>query len=537
MRTRPDQTQSHNEAFRPFFWVDAQFRVRAWPEVTARACHRSAHVVIGRHCWEVLGGHGRTRRTGPCPSCPMLDTGTCGTSEPMDAFDPPPDRCAALPLSGPDREAIVWLPLSRLARGTSSDARIEALVLRGALAGRLDSIESMLEGLRRACGADDCELFLMSACGREVYLVDCAGRDRDAFLEQTRMPLGTGYPGTVVMTRKPMFTNRIQQDRLFLRDAVKRRGIHSFLGFPLLQANQPIGYVGLGWRHATVPMDWSLKLLEDIEPLLPLALRDRRGSAGNAGAAADLALRCFGTFEILRDGHPVPLTAFPRRKAIELLKILILQRGVPMHRDQLIELLWPGVSSRAGVNRLHGVLNVLRSRLEPGRRHGVSSYVVSHDDRYHFNIDTRHAVDLYDFLDLVADARRARRRGDEEVAAGQLEEALGLYRGNLFADTDDNEFVDLHRVRLRHTYLDAVRTVAGWKLQHDAHADGIRVLQTALALEPDAVDLQEMLISELLATGRLSEARQQYESCRVALRRYLDMELPPRTRMLTRRLY
>ena len=120
---------------------------------------------------------------------------------------------------------------------------------------------------------------------------------------------------------------------------------------------------------------------------------------------------------------------------------------------------------------------------------------------------------------------------------GRLEDALGLYRGCLFADSDDSEVFEMHRVRLRHSYLDAVRAVARWKLRHDAHEDGIRVLQTALALEPDAVDLQEMLIAELLATGRLSEARQQYESCRVALRRYLDMDPPPRTRALTRQLY
>lgn len=537
MDTGPGQAGNRGDAFRPFFWVDAQFRVRAWPEVTARACHRPARAAIGRHCWEVVGRRGQSRRGGPCAACPILDADACAAGAPSNTCDAPSDRCAALPLSGPDREAIVWLPLSRLARGTAGSARIEALVLRGALAARLDSIEGMLDGLRRACGADDCELFLITASGQEVYLVDCAGRDREAFLEQTRMPLGSGYPGRVAMTRKPLFTNRFQQDRLFLRDAVKRRGIHSFLGFPLLQAGRPLGYVGLGWRHATVPMDWSLKLLADVEPLLPLALRNRRAAADESGTATELALRCFGVFEILCNGHPVPLASFPRRKAVDLLKILTLQRGVPMHRDQLIELLWPGVTPRAGVNRLHGVLNVLRSQLEPGRRHGASAYVVSHDDRYHLDTGARHSVDLYEFLDLIEDARRARRRGDEELAVGRLEDALGLYRGNLFADSDDSEVFEMHRVRLRHSYLDAVRSVARWKLRHDAHEDGVRVLQAALALEPDAVDLQEMLIGELLATGRLSEARQQYESCRVALRRYLDMELPPRTRALTRLLY
>ena len=254
MDTGLGQTRNRGEEFRPFFWVDAQFRVRAWPEVTARACHRPARAAIGRRCWEVVGRRAQARQGGPCAACPILEGDASVASELSNVLHESGDRCAALPLSGPDREAIVWLPLSRMARGATGSARIESLVLRGALAARLDSIESMLDGLRRACGADDCELFLITASGREVYLVDCAGRDREAFLEQTRMPLGAGYPGRVAMTRKPMFTTRFLQDRLFLRDAVKRPGIPSFLGVPRLQAGRPPCNAAHRWRHASLPL-------------------------------------------------------------------------------------------------------------------------------------------------------------------------------------------------------------------------------------------------------------------------------------------
>ena len=51
-------------------------------------------------------------------------------------------------------------------------------------------------------------------------------------------------------------------------------------------------------------------------------------------------------------------------------------------------------------------------------------------------------------------------------------------------------------------------------------------------MEPVDVDLQEMMINQLSRLGRHSEARQQYESCRIALRRQLDMEPPERMRAL-----
>jgi DNA-binding SARP family transcriptional activator len=535
---RLSSVPARGEPFRPFFWVDDRFRVLDWPEATAGALRRPARAAMGRPCWEVIAGNAHT----PPATCRQCQLPRCrALAAAPGRFPPPAARtggCAVLPLPGPARETLVWLPFSSMVPGPAASVRLESLVIRGALAGRLHSIEDTLDGLRRACGADDCELFMLDPAAKEVILVDCEGADRDAFLERTRMPLGIGYPGTITLQQKPRFTNRFQQDELFLRTSVKQRGIHSFLGVPLLAAGQPLGYLGLGWRNAAVPMAWALRVVDDLRTLVTVALHDRPlPLARDAQVDPPLAIRCLGTFEIAQHGRVIEPGAFGRRKALELLKILVLQRGAPLHRDQLAELLWPGVVARSAANRLHGIVNALRSTLERQRHRRSSQYILCRDDHYLFNMQAPHSIDVHQFVDLLAAARSARRQGAEQQALGAYEQAIALYRGDLYADSADDETFEPQRMRLRHSYLDAVRAVAGAKLRAHQDEEALAALRQALALEPVALDLQELLITRLAQIGRMVEARQQYQSCRRALRRHLDMELPARMRALEQLLY
>jgi DNA-binding SARP family transcriptional activator len=425
-----------------------------------------------------------------------------------------------------------------LTTGTVGSAGLEGLVIRGALADRLGSLESVLDGIRCVCGADDCELFLVDPSGREVFLVDCEGHDRAAFMERTRMPLGVGYAGMITLQQQSRFTNHFQHDRSFVRKAVKRRGIRSFVGVPLNHAGRPLGYLGVGWRDDSVPLQWGLRVLEEVKSMVRLAIPPRLlPQTGSVMHAAPLVIRCFGPFEVVRDGRLLPASAFARRKALRLLQTLVLRRGAPMHRDELIELLWPGVPARSGANRLHGVLNVLRSALETGRSVGVSRYIVCRDNQYFFDTQAPHCVDLFDFLDLLASARVIQRQGGDERALGPLEDAVALYRGDLFAGDTDSDSFDLLRVNLRHSYLDAVRALVGLRIRWGQADSAVALMRTALEFEPEALDLHEALVTQLVRAGRISEARQQYDCCRAALRRYVDLELPPRITALEKLLH
>ena len=527
-----------SEFFRPFFWVDSRLRVLAWPEATTRALRRPARTAIGRHCWEVLNDDARTPppHCRYCPLFPVTEAAAPGAACPGPAAHTGP--CAVLPLWGAVREAIVWLPFSRIVAGPATSARLEGLMIRGALAERLDSIAETLDGVRCACAADDCELFLLDPARREVVLVDCKGEDRDAFLERTRMPLGAGYPGSVTLHQRPLFTNRFQSEALFLRSEPKRRGLRSFLGVPLQAGGHALGYLGLGWRDDAVPPQWGIPVLEQIKPLVIRALQSDRATIRSLERLREprLVVRCFGPLEIVCGGRTILPEAFPRRKAIALLRILLLAKGSPIHRDRLIEQLWPDAPPGRGANRLHSTLNALRSTLEAGRRQRVSDYIVCRNNRYHFNTEAPHAVDLFDFLDRLSGARAAQRAGAEERALVLYREAMALYRGDLFADDAEDSSIEAHRVSLRHSCAEAARELAGILTRRGEAGEAIRLLRAMLDLEPAAYDLHESLIVELARDGQIVEARQQYECCRAALRCHLDMELPARARALEKLL-
>lgn len=494
----------------------------------ARAVWRSRR----RHCWDIV-----FRRGGAClPPCRRHCRGTTEAGAEWSTGQGRL-RCAVLPLAGEADRALVWLPFSLIASGSSGSAHLEGLVIRGALAEKLGSIQATLESLRRICAADDCEMFLLDAHAKEVFLVDCVGRDRDAFLEKTHMPLGSGYPGAVTLHQKPLFTNRFQKDRLFLRGSVKRCGIRSFIGVPIVEQGSALGYVGIGWRDESIPMEWGLRVLEEVRNILPIAVSGRSAMPPVRQPPAGLVLRCLGPLEISIDGARLQPEAFKRRKALKLLRTLVVLRGASVHRDKLAEMLWPGSPHEAAVNRLHGVINVLRSCLESRRPARESHYILRRDDCFFFNLDAPHSIDLFDFLDAESLARKALHQGDEERAMSLLERAIQLYRGDLFADDTEDEAIDVARIRLRQLYLDAVRTLLPLQTIRGRTDAAVHALRRALDIEPVAIDLNETLVILLIDAGRRAEARQQYECCRASLLKYLDMEPTERMRALEKALY
>jgi DNA-binding SARP family transcriptional activator len=112
-----------------------------------------------------------------------------------------------------------------------------------------------------------------------------------------------------------------------------------------------------------------------------------------------------------------------------------------------------------------------------------------------------------------------------------------LYRGDLFADDNEDDSIETQRVRLRNHYLDAVRSLVQIRTRLGQAEEAIPALRAALDIEPVAIDLHESLIALLARIGRQPEARQQYECCRAALRKHLDLDPPARMRALEKLLY
>ena len=183
-----------------------------------------------------------------------------------------------------------------------------------------------------------------------------------------------------------------------------------------------------------------------------------------------LRIHLLGSTAVRRpDGSEVEGNLWRRAKVRALFALLALRRGAPVHRDALVEALWPDLEYAKSLHNLNTTVYYLRRALEPGLQAGAdSAYVRIEGDRYLLSGMRAHWLDAEAFEKGIA---RARREVDPSQAAALYREALGHYRGDLLDDLRVDLFDGwMERERLCQLYLSALEELAG--LSEDLQRDG-----------------------------------------------------------------
>jgi DNA-binding SARP family transcriptional activator len=252
-----------------------------------------------------------------------------------------------------------------------------------------------------------------------------------------------------------------------------------------------------------------------------------------ASAIPRLQIRCFGHFEVAIDGQKVPSSAFQRRDALTLLKILVLRAGKQLHRAKLNEWLWPDVAERVGINRLHGVVHALRAVIEPYAAERRWRHVLNEGDTYTFCPDDSTSVDIIDFQKYLALARNDLRDGYfAPHLTHYLEQAVELYRADLYEEDQYSEWCDVERIALQREFVDALASLARSYLTLGDAKKAIHALRRALAHDPSREDLHQELIRCLVRLKRYQEAKEQVCDCVRHLREDLGVAPSSETQAL-----
>ena len=132
--------------------------------------------------------------------------------------------------------------------------------------------------------------------------------------------------------------------------------------------------------------------------------------------AGDVAIKLLGGFSATHDGEAIDPSVWRLRKGRELVKLLALASGHRLHREQIIDALWPDLDPAAATNNLHQVVHVARRAL------GAASIELREE------LLTLHAnVDVDDFERAAAHARRA-------GSPSAYRAAVSLYGGELLPE-------------------------------------------------------------------------------------------------------
>jgi DNA-binding SARP family transcriptional activator len=190
-----------------------------------------------------------------------------------------------------------------------------------------------------------------------------------------------------------------------------------------------------------------------------------------------------GDFDVAVDGERVPNGEWGSKRARTLLKRLIVARGWPVTRDELIEVLWPdgGDPSRLGA-RLSVQLSAVRRILHGG--------VVADRSSIRLDLDTID-VDLEEWFALG---------DDRAVVAG--------YAGTFLPDDRYEDWSQPMRDEVRTRFVSAARRLADLAEGDEA----VELWRRILAEDPFDEAAHRSLIGELVLDGRLGEARHAYRA-------------------------
>ncbi|MDQ7844451.1 MAG: BTAD domain-containing putative transcriptional regulator [Armatimonadota bacterium] len=264
------------------------------------------------------------------------------------------------------------------------------------------------------------------------------------------------------------------------------------------------------------PEGWEF-LLARVFPGILAPYRDDPAIRARAAPPARpnmprLTVRCLGPFTVIRDGIPLGQNDWPRAAPRRLLQYLLIQDR-PVHREEVIEHLWPGADPQRGANQLRVALAHLRRVLEPDRPARAPSRLVLSSASTLAVARDRLDVDLDRFRAAIA--KGASGAGPERTRA--LIEAVSLYRGPLFADDPYEEWAHVHRERLVRQFLEALRLLAEEEEQMGRHEDALTRWRAAVEADPYAEQAYRGMMRCSLALGRSADALRAFAACTQAL--------------------
>lgn len=186
-----------------------------------------------------------------------------------------------------------------------------------------------------------------------------------------------------------------------------------------------------------------------------------------------------------------------------VLAALLVDANNAIPPDTLIERAWDADVRR----RAHGTLYSYISRL----RRALGDTTIQHTSAgYVFAADPER-IDLHRFRQLL---RRAHTAGDDSDAAIQLfDQALGLWRGEAFANLDTDWLQNI-RDQLNHERLAAELAYNDLRLQTGQHATMLAELSSTVLTHPLDERLVGQLMLALYRSGRQADALVHYERLR-----------------------
>jgi DNA-binding SARP family transcriptional activator len=238
---------------------------------------------------------------------------------------------------------------------------------------------------------------------------------------------------------------------------------------------------------------------------------------------ARVEFRVLGLLEVLEDDRNV---AIGRGREAALLALLVTHAGKPLTVDRLVDELWEEHPPQNAVKTVQIYVSRLRARLGRERIETTSTgYLLRAQPG---------EVDAVRAEEFVTEGQRLLEAGEPEQAASVLGEALGLWRGEAYADFRFDGFAQGEIARLDELRTTAAADLADARLELGRADELVPELELLVRSRPLWERPRRQLMLALYRAGRQADALELYQATRALFLAELGLEPGPELQELER---
>jgi DNA-binding SARP family transcriptional activator len=256
------------------------------------------------------------------------------------------------------------------------------------------------------------------------------------------------------------------------------------------------------------------QILEDID-LIPTSITDRK--------TYTLEIHALGRINIYRDGKKITASEWIHQKTVRELFFYLLSQPSGASKEEICTVFWPQSNPEQLKKQFKNALYRLRRSL------GKDVVIYHQPTRlYHFNRNLRYWYDVEDFLEKTAAAENTESI-TKKIAL--LRKAADIYK-HPFAPTLEGVWVEPERYRLQRMFESTMMNRIELLLSQELFDEALQTGRELLKVTPGHEAAWRSIMLAQSGKGNRTGVRRDFENCKRALRKYLDLEPAEETIML-----
>lgn len=243
-----------------------------------------------------------------------------------------------------------------------------------------------------------------------------------------------------------------------------------------------------------------------------------------------LRIHIFGEFRLIKGNKCLTTADFKNKKALNILKYLIIHSGREIHQEKLLDIFWPEFSLKKARQNLYVALYEIRKKL--ALLDGNQEYIISKNSLYQFNTEKPYWIDIEEFQSFYQEGNRYYKANNHIKAKEYYLKAQKIYNNGFLLENIYDDWIRDFRDYYQEKYLAILKNL--FEIENNDNPDkALAYGEDILSINPYLEDVNIKVIKILIQTGNLNKAFKHYRDLKELYNKELEIEFPQKiTRLL-----